>query len=492
MPTIPIRATLIALAAVHVLAACGDDGGMAPPPGGQANLRPTANFTADASVGEAPLAVQFDASASVDPDGSIVSYAWEFGDGNTGSGQTTTHTYSVPGPYTPRLTVTDDRTATHTRVGSRINVNSPAGDGPGEIQGTVYHDADADGARGGSEATIPAMVVFLDEDGDGERDAAELVAVTGDDGFYRFTGLQDSRSYTVTQALTLGWTNTSPGAPGGVPPLPDYRGPAREWSPGTARIIGGDAASPDEFPFQVALVTAASQFQFCGGTFIARRWVMTAAHCVTGAINDISDPDAFKILAGTNDLRTGGALLDVERILVHPNFSASAFVENDVALVELTDEFMYPRIELLTRDGENQATPGTTATVIGWGLTSNNGQGSEVLKKLEADIITNADCQTLLGNNILDATICAGMQGSAESVCNGDSGGPLMVPYRGRWLQVGIVSFGANICFQPTAFARVSALADYVIANVPPERSGAVVVNWSGGSTAVVDFGNYR
>jgi len=219
---------------------------------------------------------------------------------------------------------------------------------------------------------------------------------------------------------------------------------------------------------------------------------MTAAHCVTGAINDINDPGAFKVLAGTNDLRTGGALLDVVRILVHPNFSSSAFVENDVALLELHGEFMYPRIEPLARDGENLAAPGTEATVIGWGLTSPGGQGSEVLKKLAADIITNDECQTLLGNNILAVTICAGMQGSSNSVCNGDSGGPLMVPFRGRWLQVGIVSFGANICYQPTAFARVSALVGYVTANVPRERSGSTLVDWSGGGSVMVDFGNFR
>ncbi|NNL31195.1 MAG: trypsin-like serine protease, partial [Gemmatimonadetes bacterium] len=80
----------------------------------------------------------------------------------------------------------------------------------------------------------------------------------------------------------------------------------------------------------------------------------------------------------------------------------------------------------------------------------------------------------------------------SQSVCNGDSGGPLLVPFGNRWKEVGIVSFGANICFQPTAFARVAALVDYVDANVQPERSGAVVVDWSGGPQVVVDFGNFR
>ena len=65
-----------------------------------------------------------------------------------------------------------------------------------------------------------------------------------------------------------------------------------------------------------------------------------------------------------------------------------------------------------------------------------------------------------------------------------------MVPYRNRWLQVGITSFGTNVCYQPTAFARVSSLVDYPIGVIPPELSGSVVVDWSGGGmTAEVNFG---
>lgn len=508
------RLSGIALLSAALLWGCGDDGTSPTPPGGQANVRPTANFTTDASTGSAPLTVVFDASSSVDPDGDIVGFTWDFGDGSTGSGQTVTHVYDTPGPFAPRLTVTDDRGASHTRVGNRIRVNSPPGPGSNDLAGSAYHDADADGERDPGEDPIANLVVFLDEDDDGLWDVGELVAVTDDDGQYGFTGLDGGRSYSVTQELPVGWTNTSPGSPDGIPPLPSPSANAWEITrerPGASganissagpdavsvgssgvSIIGGEEAGAGEFPFQVALVTSASQFQFCGGTFIARSWVMTAAHCVTGAINDVNDPSALQILAGTETLASGGVLIDVVRILVHPSFSSSSFVENDIALLELDGEFMYPRVEPLSRDDENLALPGTTATVIGWGLTSNNGQGSPVLKKLEADIISNAECQTLLGSNIRDVTICAGMQGSSQSVCNGDSGGPLLVPFGSRWKEVGIVSFGANICFQPTAFARVSALVSYVDANVPAERSGAVVVDWSGGASAVVDFGNFR
>lgn len=74
-----------------------------------ANQAPTAAFT---STNPADLKVALDAGGSSDADGTVASYAWEFGDGTTGSGATATHTYAAVGTYQVTLTVTDNEGAT--------------------------------------------------------------------------------------------------------------------------------------------------------------------------------------------------------------------------------------------------------------------------------------------------------------------------------------------------------------------------------------------
>lgn len=70
-----------------------------------------AAFTADAVRGVPPFEVNFDASASTAP-GTITSYAWKFGDGASGTGQTVSHTYTELGTYSVELTITDNNGAT--------------------------------------------------------------------------------------------------------------------------------------------------------------------------------------------------------------------------------------------------------------------------------------------------------------------------------------------------------------------------------------------
>jgi PKD repeat protein len=90
------------------------------------NLPPTAAFTADPLIGDAPLTVVFDASTSSDPDGSVVEYQWDFGDTNTAvtASPTTSHEYTADGTYLVQLIVVDNDVASSTSPATEtITVN---------------------------------------------------------------------------------------------------------------------------------------------------------------------------------------------------------------------------------------------------------------------------------------------------------------------------------------------------------------------------------
>ncbi len=85
-----------------------------PDPSVSVNQPPNAAFSMNPPTGMAPLQVNFDGSVSSDPDGSIVSYRWDFGDGSpNASGQTVMHTYTATGILTVNLTVEDDQGVQH-------------------------------------------------------------------------------------------------------------------------------------------------------------------------------------------------------------------------------------------------------------------------------------------------------------------------------------------------------------------------------------------
>ena len=91
------------------------------PPGPQP---PAAEFMASPSPTNPGSPVTFNASASVDPDGTIVSYAWEFGDSTTGTGVLITHAYANPGVFTVNLTVVDNQTLS-SKATHQVTVNAP-------------------------------------------------------------------------------------------------------------------------------------------------------------------------------------------------------------------------------------------------------------------------------------------------------------------------------------------------------------------------------
>ncbi|MFQ5982897.1 MAG: PKD domain-containing protein [Woeseiaceae bacterium] len=164
---------------------------------GGGNTPPTASFTYNCT----DLSCDFDASGSYDPDGTITSYDWNFGDGLMGTGVTTSHTYVAAGTYTVTLEVTDDGGATD-GVSDSVSVTAPP-------TGGITASANGYKVRGlhkadvtWSGATSTNVDIF--------RDAA-LIATTANDGFYtddinnRGGG---SYTYQVCEAGTSTCSNT--------------------------------------------------------------------------------------------------------------------------------------------------------------------------------------------------------------------------------------------------------------------------------------------
>jgi PKD repeat protein len=130
--------------------------GTIPVPGGIPPIA-VANHSAPLT-GAAPLAVTFSSAGSSDPDGSITTYSWLFGDGGSGSGQTVSHTYTVAGTYTATLTVKDNSGLTGTATVSVVATGpSPRVVAVGNIVMSWY--------RNYFEYYVGAKITIKDQDG---------------------------------------------------------------------------------------------------------------------------------------------------------------------------------------------------------------------------------------------------------------------------------------------------------------------------------------
>lgn len=87
---------------------------------------PVAAFTVDPPSGAVGAKLRFDASTSVDMDGTIATYRWDFGDNSTGQGKVSTHSYAREGTYTVSLTV-KDRKGTEGTVKKQVKVDNSGG-----------------------------------------------------------------------------------------------------------------------------------------------------------------------------------------------------------------------------------------------------------------------------------------------------------------------------------------------------------------------------
>ncbi len=204
---------------------------------GFTNQSPDANFSANPTSGEAPLTVSFDATNSSDPDGTVLSYDWDFGDNHTDTGKTVTHTYENAGTYTVQLTTIDDEgaedTATKTITVSTQPSGTPeasftASPRSGEIPLEVSFDASGssdpdgkinsyewdfdDGEKGSGKTTdhtfdnsgaYTVQLTVTDDKGNKDSYTQEVEVTPKQSGDFSGTGDTVTRTFSLPEGVTI-------------------------------------------------------------------------------------------------------------------------------------------------------------------------------------------------------------------------------------------------------------------------------------------------
>lgn len=240
-------------------------------------------------------------------------------------------------------------------------------------------------------------------------------------------------------------------------------------------IVGGNLVTSDaKYPWVAAIFTGSDpgSGQFCGGILVASDVVVTAAHCTDELLNNLAiglpldpfrtrDPAGLrlKVMVGSRYLGANrGEQRYVSEVREHPSVDLTVLVLESPVTVD-------PIPYLRPGSAAFLDAPGTTATILGWGLTSEGGSGSRTMREAEVPIVSDASCGQSYADPFWDPIpvvgpefgwgwdpsimICAGYPEGGTDTCQGDSGGPLVVKrLDGSWILAGDTSFGEG-CARP-------------------------------------------
>ena len=234
-------------------------------------------------------------------------------------------------------------------------------------------------------------------------------------------------------------------------------------------IVGGEYASQNEFPSQVAFRRKSSDYAFCGGTIVTSRWILTAAHCFKGLTG--KDLANMEIVVGARNLRTGpGGIAPIDSVSYHSRYDNRikqydiALVKASVNIIRSTDTW---RSEAALVDATaNSNYEGRTGIITGYGVEKEGSKvASLILKKSQIPVQAKRLCKTYYGVIFNGSSqICAGDLTGKTDTCQGDSGGPVYLRGTKGLYLIGITSYGDGCARKntPGVYTRVSAYIPWI------------------------------